>query len=529
MNKILITLIFGTALYSLRSQDSLNRIIETQSQKFKTLLETIRDNYYKDSIDFVKVSESAFSALLKELDPFSAYFSSEQYETLKETYTGSLYGIGIRLFRRMDSIIVFTVQKGSPADSVGIRTGDRLIYINHEYVIGKDITSLNSKLHCKAGDFKVVTIKRGNILLEYKLPCKELGIPSVLAKIFFPKSKAAFIKFSRFGSNTFSEFKSALDSLVKIGAKFLIVDVRGNQGGYLESAVDICKLFLQRGDTIVVVRGRKDVNKVYIVEENGQYQNLPMIILIDEASASASEIFASAMQDNNRALIVGNLSFGKGLVQKTWEFRDGSAFRLTIGEYFSPLGRSIQKSLNSKDLDETFLADLNMDLISKKNFTEMIKQFGITNRLPTYFTKKGRLILGGGGVIPDVFLRQDTTPPYLQRLKNSGFINDFVLRYFVENKLNSSSTNNLNLFSFVRDFKITDSDVLAFKKYLFDWKSLDEKKFEDEKIPILKELKSTIGYLFWGDTGYFTSFLFEDESFILKLIELQPKAKELVN
>lgn len=525
--KILIIFLYNFSL--LHSQDSINGVIEIQWQKFKTLLETVRQNYYKDSIDFVKISESAFLGLLKELDPFSAYFSSEQYETLKESYIGSLYGIGIRLFRRMDSVIVFTVQKCSPADSVGILPGDRVIYINHEYVIGKDINFANSKLHCKSGDSIVVTIKRGNVLLEYKLPCKELSIPSVIVKQYFPKTKTAFIRFSRFSSNTFLEFKLALDSLINIGAKFLVVDVRGNQGGYVESAVDICKLFLRKGDTVVVVRGRKGVDKIYIAEENGRYANLPVLILIDGLTASASEIFASALQDNSRAIIVGELSFGKGLVQKTWEFRDGSAFRITTGEYFSPLGRYIQKNPNSKDFNESLLKDLNLDTNAKKSVAKFIKRFGATNRLPTYFTKSGRLIIGGGGVFPDIYFCYDTTPPYLQRLKNSGFVNDFVLRYFIEDKYNERLNNNLSLISFVKDFKIDDADVLAFERYIFDWKSLDKKKFEQEKKVIAKELKSTLAYVLWGDVGYYTSTIYDDETLISKIFELQLEAEELVN
>lgn len=509
-------------------QDSINAIIEVQLQKFKTILETVYGNYYKDSIDFVKISENAFSALLKELDPFSTYFSSEQYETLKESYIGSLYGVGVRLFRRMDSVIVFTVQKGSPADSVGILPGDRVIYINHEYVIGKDINYANSKLRCKSGDSIVVTIKRENILFEYKLPCKELSIPSVVVKLYLPKTRTAFIRFSRFSSNTFLEFKSALDSLINIGAKFLIVDVRGNQGGYLESAVDICKLFLKKGDTIVVIRGRKEANKIYIAEENGRYANFPILILIDGLTASASEIFASALQDNSRAIIFGERSYGKGLVQKTWEFRDGSAFRITTGEYFSPLGRYIQRDPTSKNLNESLLSDFNLDSNAKKSVAEFVKQFGAKNRLPTYFTKSGRLVLGGGGVFPDVYIREDTTPPYLQRLKNSGFVNDFILRYFIEDRSNARFNKNISLSSFVRDFKIDDADVLAFEKYIFDWKSLDEKKFEQEKKAIAKELKATLAYVLWGDVGYYTSIIYDDETLISKIVDMQLKAEELV-
>lgn len=527
--KLLILLCLSSYTLFAFGRDSINNIIETQSQKFKSILETIEGNYYKDSIDFIGISESAFSSLLKELDPFSVYFSSEQYKNLKETFMGSNCGTGIRLFRRSDSILVFTVQKGSSADSAGILVGDRVIYINHEYVVGKEISFANKKLNLKSNDFNIITIKRANALYEFKLPCKELDIPSVVTKLYIAKDKTAFIRFVRFGKNTYSEFISALDSLINLGADFLVVDIRGNQGGYLEIANKITSLFLNKGDTVVIINSRNEGKKVYTCDENGKYSKLPMAVLIDRSTASAAEIFASALQENNRALIVGERSFGKGLVQRTWEFKDGSAFRLTTAEYFTPIGRSLQKNQIFSEIDTNFIEESQMDSIARKNLSEIIKQYGGTNRLPTYFTKTGKLILGGGGIFPDVFFRTDTLPPYLQKLKNNGFINDFILRYFIDDKKIFSNLNTLDINSFIYNFNISEGDLLEFKKYTNEWKSLDVSKFEIERNSIEMELKATLGYVLWGVLGYYTTHFYADKSLITKLGDWKLIAKNFVN
>lgn len=510
------------------SNDSISQVIDFQAQKFKTILETIRGNYYKDSIDFVKISENAFNSLLHELDPFCNYFNSEQYKNIKEVYDGSSQGVGIRLFRRGDTIIVFSVQKGSSADSSGIKVGDRIIYIDHEYFVGKDINSALQKIQGAKGTKLLLTIKRGNYLQEYVVPRYELEIPSVVASFYDKTIDIGFIRISRFAKNTFDELTNSIDSLLSVGAKLLVIDLRGNQGGYLDETIKTTKLFLDKGDTVVVVVTGKGTSKNFeICESAGKYSKIPLCVLVDNVSASGSEIFASALQDNDRAIIVGERSFGKGLIQKTWEFKDESAFRLTVGEYVSPLGRVIQKSsLKNVELDNISEFALRED--SKQNIETLIKNFGVIKNIPVFTTKKGRTLLGGGGIFPDYFFQSDTIPPYLQKLRSNGYINDFVLRYFFELQEGKSLFSNFDVSTFVDKFSFDDKVVLTFKKYLIENRAFIEKYFEEERERITVELKATLGYILWGDLGYFSVTL-EKDKILSKIQELRQNAFILVN
>lgn len=511
-----------------KGNDSISQVIDFQAQKFKTILETIRSSYYKDSIDYVKISENAFNSLLHELDPFCNYFNSEQYKNIKEAYNGSSEGVGIRLFRRGDTIIVFSVQKGSSADSSGIKVGDKIIYIDHEYFVGKDINSALQKIQGVKGTHLLLTIKRGNYLQEYVLPRYELEIPSVVASFYDKSGDIGFVRISRFAKNTFEELTNSFDSLLKVGARLLVIDLRGNQGGYLDETIKITKLFLAKGDTVVVVVTGKGTNRNFeICESTGKYAKIPLCVLIDNVSASASEIFVSALQDNDRAIVIGERSFGKGLIQKTWEFKDASAFRLTVGEYVSPLGRVIQKSsLKNIDLESISEAALHDDF--KQNIETLIRSFGITKNLPVFTTKKGRTLLGGGGIFPDYFFRSDTIPPYLQKLRSNGYINDFVLRYFFELQDGSSLFSNFDVPTFVNKFSFSDDVMLTFKKYLIENRAFLEKYFEEEKERITIELKATLGYILWGDLGYFPVTL-EKDKILYKIKELRQNAFILVN
>lgn len=511
-----------------RGNDSISQVIDLQSQKFKTILETIRSNYYKDSIDFVKISENAFNSLLHELDPFCNYFNSEQYKNIKEAYDGSSQGVGIRLFRRGDTILVFSVQKGSSADSSGIKVGDRIIYVDHEYFVGKDINAALQKIQGTKGTNLLLTIKRGNYLQEYVLPRYELEIPSVVANFYDKTRDIGFIRISRFAKNTFNELTNSVDSLLGVGAKLLVIDLRGNQGGYLDETIKITKLFLDKGDTVVVVVTGKGATKNFeICESAGKYSKIPLCVLVDNVSASGSEIFASALQDNDRAIIVGERSFGKGLIQKTWEFKDASAFRLTVGEYVSPLGRVIQKStLKNIDLDNVSEFAFREDF--KQNIETLIKNFGVTKNLPVFMTKKGRTLLGGGGIFPDYFFRSDTIPPYLQKLRSNGYVNDFVLRYFFELQDGKSRFSHFDVSTFVNKFSFDDNIISIFKKYLIENKAFLEKYFEEERERIKVELKATLGYILWGDLGYFSVTL-ENDKVLDKVQELRQNAFILVN
>lgn len=527
MRKLLLFLgLFCNLHFLSLSNDSLNRIIDVQVQKFRNILETVNSNYYRSDIDLVSISENAFESLLQSLDKFSNYFSASKYQTIKDSYKGSSKGVGVQFFRRGDSLMIFHVVKGSPADSAGLIVGDKIIYINHEYCIGKDANFANKKILESKNNIAVFTIKRGEILKEYYLPIVDIEIPSVVCKFKFDND-IGYIKVNRFSLETYREFTSAIDSLIKVGCKFFAIDLRANQGGYLDEVVRICKLFINKGDTVVVVSGKGENRKVHIAEERGKYSKYPVIVVVDENTASGGEIFASCMQDNDRAIILGSRTFGKGLVQRTWEFKDGSAFRLTTAEYVSPLGRIIQKEeVDRVDLEG--VADMNLNDEQKKNIETLIKNFGVKTKLPTFITKKGRVLLGGGGVFPDYVFFNDTTPFYLKKLKTSGFMNDFVLRKFIEEPQSLSSLRKLSFSDFIIKFEILDKTINDFRQYLIQRNAFNETHFTNEFNEIVLEMKATLGYILYGDIGYYTILLSKDKV-LNKVLELRKEAERLVN
>lgn len=511
--------------YNLFSNDSLNNVIDIQVQKFRVLLETINKEYYKEKVDLIGIAENAYNTLLQSLDKFSSYYSAAQYKSIKDAYKGSGKGIGVSFFRRGDSIIVFTIAKGSPAESAGLRLGDKVIYVNHDYCIGKDINYINKKIQESPNDTVILTVKRDNILQEIVLKVTEIEVPSVVTKIKLEGS-LGYVKILRFSLKTYSELISALDSLLKVGSQLFVMDLRGNQGGYLDEVIRISKEFLSEGDTVVVVFGNKENFKVHISESNGKYRKVPIIILVDENTASGGEVFASCMQDNDRAIVIGTRTFGKGLVQRTWEFKDGSAFRLTTGEYLSPLGRTIQKEdLGKFDFDRSL--DANLTDEQKEKLKGMIQQFGATQKVQTFFTKKGRLLIGGGGVFPDYFFISDTLPPYLKKIKGSGFLNDFVLQHFIENKAIFVSLTKYSLSDFIANFKISENTLGEFRRYLTIRNVMSENLFNNELDRLVLEMKATLGYILFGDPGYYSVLVLNDK-IITRAKEIKIEAENLL-
>lgn len=512
-------------IYISYSNDSLSNIIDIQAQKFRVLLETISKEYYKENVDLVGIAENAYNSLLQSLDKFSSYYSATQYKSIKDAYKGSGRGIGVNFFRRGDTIIVFMIVKGSPAEQMGLQLGDKVIYVNHDYCIGKDINYLNKRIQESSNDTVILTVKRDNFLKEFVLPVAEIEVPSVVTKMKL-EGNLGYVRILRFSLKTYSELISALDSLLKVGSKSLVIDLRGNQGGYLDEVIRISKEFLSEGDTVVLVFGNKDNRKVHICESNGKYRKIPVIILVDENTASGGEVFASCMQDNDRAIVIGTRTFGKGLVQRTWEFKDGSAFRLTTGEYLSPLGRTIQKEdLGKLDFDKNI--DANLTEEQKEKLKEMINQFGATQRVKTFFTNKGRLLLGGGGVFPDYFFMTDTLPTFLKKIKSSGFLNDFVLQHFIENKVNFMTIVKYSLSDFITNFKISDNTLGEFRRYLILRNVMNETQFNIEFDKIVLEMKATLGYLLFGDSGYYSVIVLNDK-IITKAKELKIEAENLL-
>ena len=395
---------------------------------------TIINDQYVDEVDIDSLVDVAIPQILSDLDPHSVYISAKEAQQVADDLKGSFSGVGVEFVIRDDTIRVQGVVKNGPADQVGIRAGDKIVSVDGKPFVGKIVTSDEAMHRLKGpkdtkvkigviryGEKKVrqFTVTRGDI------PQKSINAAYML------DDKTGYIKIKNFGENTYPEMLIALAKLSQDGFSNLVIDLRDNTGGYLKSAVQIANEFLPKNRLIVYTEGRKSPRQDYKSDGRGSYQRIPLVVLINEASASASEIFAGAMQDNDRATIIGRRSFGKGLVQQQLEFPDGSMIRLTVARYYTPSGRCIQKPYVAGDNQ-----DYEEDLLSRYQHGEFFSQDSIKHTGPAYHTSIGRTVYGGGGITPDIFVPEDTLgmTSYFKEASMSGLILQFAFNYTDNNR-----------------------------------------------------------------------------------------------
>lgn len=397
--------------------------------KIEYLLNTL-NKMYVDSIDINKIDEATVALALEQLDPHSSYIPKEDMESANEGLTGSFSGIGIQFNIQQDSIYVVDVIPGGPSERAGILAGDRITHVDDSLFVGKSINNekVFKKLRgTKNSLVKLTIVRRGTKEpLHFNIKRDDIPVHTVnAAHILTPG--IGYINISSFGENTYQETLTALAKIKKQGATGVIVDLRGNPGGYLDAATKIINEFLEKGDLIVYVKGRTFDRQEFKANGTGSFQDMKVTVLIDEFSGSASEIFAGAIQDNDRGTIIGRRSFGKGLVQQPVSFKDGSEARITIARYYTPAGRCIQKPyVNGKQND--YYSDIWNRYVHGEFFNaDSIHQ----NDTTKYFTKKHRVVYGGGGIMPDIFIGRDTmgSSPSLTKLVNNTVIYRFALRY----------------------------------------------------------------------------------------------------
>jgi carboxyl-terminal processing protease len=385
---------------------------------------------YVDSVDVNNLTDKAMSSLLADLDPHSGYIPAKDLDATNQQLEGSFSGVGIEFNIQRDTILVVSVISGGPSEKVGILPGDRIVNVNDSAFVGKSINNdkVMHKLRGAKGTVVKLGIKRSGRrkLLEYTIVRGDVPVNSVeVAYMIAPKT--GYIKVSKFGDTTYSEFLTALAKMRQSGASKLIIDLRGNTGGYMEAAVKMVNEFLPKDQLIVYAAGRAYPRSDFYSDGRGSFPSMKMAVLMDEWSASASEIFAGAIQDNDRGLIIGLRSFGKGLVQQPFEFSDKSAIRLTVARYYTPSGRCIQKPYRLGQ-DE----DYERDFLNRYLHGEFFSKDSIKNQHKEKFkTKGGRTVYGGGGITPDIFVPLDTIgyTPYFRRLFDSGTIFQFAIHY----------------------------------------------------------------------------------------------------
>ncbi|MBM6712492.1 S41 family peptidase [Phocaeicola coprocola] len=409
-------------------------IINTSSNKLNALLHII-DEQYVDTVSMFNLVEEAMPQILAELDPHSSYIPAKDLEAVNSDLKGSFSGIGVQFTIQDDTIHINSVIQGGPSEKVGLLAGDRIVEVDDSSFVGKIVT--NSEAMRRLKGEKGSKVKLGiyrpgeKEILHFTVVRGDIPVKSIDAA-YMINDKFGYVKVNKFGETTYPELLVALAQLSQANCKGMIIDLRGNTGGYMAAAIQMVNEFLPNNKLIVYTEGRKSPRENYTSNGTGSNQTMPLIVLMDEGSASASEIFAGAIQDNDRGTIIGRRSFGKGLVQQPIEFSDGSAIRLTIARYYTPSGRCIQKPYE-KGND----AEYEMDIITRYEHGEFFSADSIKQNIKEiYHTSLGRTVYGGGGIMPDIFVPQDTTgmTSYYRMAATRGLIVRYTLDYTDKNR-----------------------------------------------------------------------------------------------
>lgn len=424
---VVIGILIGTFYANHFSGNRLN-IINSGSNRLNNLLHII-DDQYVDKVNIDSLVDKAIPQILADLDPHSVYISAKDVQQATDDLKGSFSGVGIEFVIRDDTIRVQGVVKNGPAEQAGILAGDKIVSVDGKPFVGKVVTNSEAMRRLKGPKdtkVKIGVVRYGQKKVkQFTITRGDIPQKSISAAYMLDEN-TGYIKIKNFGENTYPELLIALAKLSQEGFGNLVIDLRDNTGGYLNSAVQMANEFLPKNRLIVYTEGRRSPRQDFKSDGRGSYQNIPLVVLINEASASASEIFAGAMQDNDRATIIGRRSFGKGLVQKQMDFPDGSMIRLTVARYYTPSGRCIQKPYVSGDNQ-----DYEEDLIVRYQHGEFFSQDSIKHTGPAYHTVIGRTVYGGGGITPDIFIPEDTVDytSYFKEAAMSGLILQFAFEY----------------------------------------------------------------------------------------------------
>jgi len=466
---------------SFNSSDGSNGKLQSGNSysKITSLLEYIKLDYV-DTINEKQLVEKTVTSMLQSLDPHSSYIPASDFAQVNEPLEGNFEGIGIEFNIINDTIRVITPISGGPSEKLGIKAGDKIVKVDGKNIAGIKITNKEvfEKLRGKEGSEVLVTILRSGAgkPIDFKITRGEIPLYSIDIS-YMVKPGIGYMKISRFAATTYEEYLAAFNDLSKKGMKKLILDLRGNPGGFLKAAVDIADEFLMNGLQIVYTEGRSNPKKVYKSTERGSFENNPLVILIDEGSASASEIVAGAVQDNDRATIIGRRSFGKGLVQDQRDLPDGSAVRLTVARYYTPTGRCIQKPY------ENGTEEYYQEEIGRYNDGELVSaDSNKFDKSKKFVTPGGKIVYGGGGIMPDVFVSLDTAKysHFVNRLFYTGLITEFGFSY--SDKHRDELTKKYAADKFVNSFDLSDNIIQEF------YELLQKKKVE---IPDTERAKST--------------------------------------
>lgn len=456
MKYLAAAVICAAATFGISAQYSRSNSASRQQQKL-LMVENIVNNLYVDNVDEEKIVENAVRGILENLDPHSSYSTKEETTSSQETMQGSFSGIGIQFNMQKDTLYVVQTIAGGPSEKVGILPGDRFIAVDDSIIAGRKLknTDIMKRLRGPKGTKVNIKVKRGSNaeLLEFRITRDDIPLNSIDA-VYMADGKTGYIRLSRFAATSYKEFKDAITKLKKQGMQQLILDLADNGGGYMQIAAQIANEMLNRGNLIVYTQGRKSPRQNLNADGSGTFRTQKVVVMINQFSASASEILSGAIQDWDRGVVVGRRSFGKGLVQREFLLPDSSSFRLTIARYYTPSGRNIQKPYVKGDRE-----DYDKDIIDRYNHGELQSADSIhfADSLKHTTLRLHRTVYGGGGIMPDVFVPLDTTQytDYHRRLVAKGIIPQFALRYVDKNRADLKAQYP-DAQKFIKEFTVTD-------------------------------------------------------------------------
>ncbi|MFK5982205.1 MAG: S41 family peptidase [Flavobacteriaceae bacterium] len=500
----------------LNFSDTSDKIFAKNSKKDKLnrLIDYI-DYEYVDKVNTDSIVDVTVNGILENLDPHSVYIPADQYQENADDMRGNFVGIGISFYVYKDTIAVIRTIKGGPAEKSGILAGDRILYANEKKIFGDSIHrdsitkylkgKINSKVNLKV-------FRKGEAeLLSYKVKRKEIPIISIDAS-YKLNNDLGYIKVNRFSETTYDEFKEALDDLQEEGITALVLDLRNNPGGYISTAQSIIDEFLEDDKLVLITKNKSGKIEETFATGDGDFEEGNLYVLINQNSASASEIIAGALQDNDRGTIVGRRSYGKGLVQREMSLGDGSAIRLTIARYYTPTGRSIQRPYENGN--DAYYHDYENRY--KNGEMESKDSIHVVDSLK-FVTPKGKIVYGGGGIIPDVFVAKDTSVENetIEYISRSGFASYFVFEHLEKNRAIFS---NFTLEDFVNNYEVDDDLITEF----LDYSKIDEAHsgFKDHLEHLKLVLKASIAQQLFGSNA-FERILNQDDAMLQKVLELE--------